>query len=64
MKTTTADTHIEVLCNCPNCDAYLDIFDEYGVKESMGYEPRSENCDLEINCSECKETFLVTDINF
>ena len=62
MKSTDAKTFIEVVCNCPNCNAYLDIFDENGVKESMGYEPRSEGCDLEIKCSECEEPFIVTDI--
>jgi len=62
LKTTDANTFIEVLCNCPYCNAYLDIFDEHGVKESMGYEPRSENCNLEVDCSECGEKFLVTDI--
>jgi hypothetical protein len=64
MKKVDANCHIEVLCNCPYCDAYEDIFDNDNVKESMGNDHRAENCELEVSCSECGKTFIVENIHF
>ena len=61
MKETTASTFVEITCECPYCEAYLDIFDNDHVKDSLD-GLRSEKCDLEITCNECSETFIVTDI--
>jgi uncharacterized protein YbaR (Trm112 family) len=62
MKTTSANTLIEVVCVCPYCKSFLDILDEPGVKKSMDCDNKAQNCNLEIKCSECEETFIVTDI--
>ena len=62
MKKVDATTHIEVVTNCPYCNAFEDVFDD--VKESMGYEPRADNCDVEATCSECQEVFIVTNVEY
>lgn len=63
LKTTVANTHIEVTCDCPYCNAYLDIFDRDSVRESfVDNDLTAENCDIEITCPKCKEIFIVTDI--
>lgn len=64
MKKTKADLFIEVCCKCPNCGAYLNIFDFDDVKNALDETHNSINCNLEIDCEECKEIFIVTDILF
>ena len=64
MKTTTANLFIEVNCKCPHCDAYLDIFDLEDVKYALAEPHNAPNCDLEIDCEECGEKFIVSDISF
>lgn len=66
MKSTTAQTLIEILCICPNCGDGLDILYEDNVREELTRQDEfsSSNCNLEITCSECKEVFLVTDIYY
>lgn len=63
---TTARTHIEVMCTCPNCNYILDIFDDDIVHEEFTRNgaPRAYNCDIEIKCEECEENFVVTNIEF
>lgn len=62
-KETTAQTSLEVMVVCPYCDAFDDILDE--AREVFDYgELSSNNCDLEITCSECKERYIVTRINY
>lgn len=64
MKTTTATTLIEVLCDCPYCDELMDIIDRDDVKGSLNDKPRVSNCDIEITCENCQGIFLVTDIEY
>ena len=64
MKKTRAQLYIEILCDCPNCDESLDVFHNETVKESLQEDHRAYNCDVEIICENCKETFLLTDIDF
>ncbi|SFC81601.1 hypothetical protein SAMN05421780_11074 [Flexibacter flexilis DSM 6793] len=62
MKSTTANTSVEVMCNCPICDSYVDILPQ--VSEILGDDHRAENCDKQVTCPDCNEDFIVTDINF
>lgn len=64
MKKVNASLFIEVLCNCPHCGAIDDIFDLDRTKDVLGQDYRAENCDLEITCSECSETYIVENIHF
>lgn len=64
MEKTTANLFIEVNCKCPHCDAYLDIFDLEDVKMALDETHNAADCDLEIECSNCNEKFIVTDIYF
>ena len=64
MKTVEAQTYVEVTCSCPECNAYLDIFDLGQTKEVMGYDLRAEKCDMEITCPECGKQFIVSDIHY
>jgi uncharacterized protein with PIN domain len=63
MRTTTAMTFIEINCECPNCNSYIDILGEDMVRESLPYsEFNVSNCDVEITCKDCGVPFIVTDI--
>lgn len=64
MKTTRAQLSIEILCQCPNCNYDLDLFDEHRVRESLEDDHRASNCNIEIECENCNETFLLTDVDF
>jgi len=64
MKSTSASLHIQVNCKCPNCDAYLDVFDLEDVKYSLDETHNAQDCNLEIECEECLEKFIITDITF
>ena len=64
MKTVIANTYIEVLCKCPNCGCGQDIFDNDFIKGSLTEDHRASGCNVEIQCEECSEKFLVTDIDF
>ncbi len=64
MKIVDATCFVEVACTCPYCDAFEDIFDDGRVKESMGDDHRADDCNIEIECSECGELFLVENIHF
>jgi uncharacterized Zn finger protein len=62
MKTTEAQTTLEINCNCPYCDAYLDITDE--SKEYLDETLRTENDEIEIRCEECNDIFIVDKITY
>ena len=64
MKTTEAQSHLEVMCYCPHCDNYLDIFDLGLTKEVIGDDLRAKNCDIEITCPDCKKEFIVSNIHY
>lgn len=64
MKKRTANLSISVNCKCPNCDTYLDIFDLEDVKYALDETHNAINCNLEIECEECNEKFIVSDIYF
>lgn len=60
-KTTTADTYLEILTDCPYCGETQDILDS--VREFLQYgELSAESINVEICCCECKKEFIVTDI--
>ena len=60
MKKVNANAHIEVLCSCPYCNAFEDVFEN--VKDSMSEEIRTDNINIEVKCSECKKPFLIENI--
>jgi len=62
MKKVDANTSLEVWVDCPYCENYQNVLDD--VKESMGYDLRAEDVDIEITCKECKKTFMIVDINY
>lgn len=64
MKKSDATTYLEILCICPNCGACLDLIDDDWIKESLGGELRADNCDVEVNCDECKKAFIVENIYY
>jgi hypothetical protein len=63
MKTATARTNIECNVTCPYCDTYQDRLDELREHFNSG-EPRAEECDAELECNNCKETFIVDLIEY
>lgn len=65
MKKSIANVFLEIISICPNCGFGMAIEnDDYVIEEMIrSGELSSSNCDIEINCDGCNETFLVTDIN-
>ena len=65
MKKITASVWIKVTCKCPNCDAFLDLFEMEDVQLALNIVANiPPDCNLEIECTECLEKFIVTDILF
>ena len=64
MKSTDAQTYVEVKCCCPYCDKSLDIFDKGRTREVMGSDLRAEKCELEITCPDCNNVFVVNRIYY
>lgn len=64
MKSTEAQTNVEVICDCPYCDAHLDIFELGNTQAVLSGELRAHNIDLEITCPECQNTFRVDSIHY
>jgi uncharacterized Zn finger protein len=62
MKECKAQTTLEVNCDCPHCDEWLDITDE--AREYLDETLRAEEIELQITCEECGEVFIVTDITY
>jgi len=62
MERVRANCFVEVLCICPRCGYGLDLLDN--VRECMDDDHRASNINVEVTCGECKETFLVTDVDF
>lgn len=62
MKEVRANCYVEILCTCPNCGYGLDVLDD--VREVMGDDHRAIGIDIEVKCEDCKETFLITDVDF
>ena len=61
-KIAEAETHLSIMVTCPYCGSYKDIIDNDHVKESIGFDLRAENADLEIKCDRCNKIFIVNDI--
>jgi len=64
MRQTTAQTHVEVICDCPYCFNQIDIFPLGLTTEVLREDHRADNIELEIVCPRCKKTFIVTQIDF
>lgn len=71
LKTAVASTSVEVNVYCPYCDCYQDIFgykhdcfddirDEFNFRGEM----RSDDCEIEVECEQCKERFIVNEIEY
>lgn len=64
MYKRTATLTISVNCKCPHCESYLDIFDLEDVKYALDETNNAIDCNLEIECEECNEKFIVSNIYF
>jgi hypothetical protein len=62
MKRIDAKCFVEVAAECPYCGAIDDILDD--VRELMEDDHRAYNIDKEIRCSECKNVYIVDNVNF
>lgn len=65
LKTTEAETHLEVWLNCPHCDTYQDRIEE--LKEYFDHWHLSaDSCEAELVCEEksCKKKFVVNKIHY
>lgn len=63
MEKVIANTRIGVNVYCPHCNTIQDIYDLEDVKYSLK-DYRAEECDIEVECVRCNNTFLVTDIEY
>ena len=57
-----ANCFIEVVCNCPHCNAFEDVFED--VREVMDDDHSASNIDVEHKCSECEKTFVIENVRF
>ena len=62
MEKVNANCFIEVFCKCPYCDAFEDVFED--VRESMNYDHKADNIDVEVKCSECLKKFIIENVGF
>ena len=62
MESVRAKFFVEVSSQCPYCDALDEILSN--VSEVMNNDHRASNIDVEITCSECKNIYIVTDIDY
>ena len=63
MRTTEAETHLEVWVHCPYCDRFQNKVDE--LKHHFDYgELSALECEVEIECEKCKEVFIVEQIHY
>ena len=63
MKTTQAETSVEIWLHCPHCDEFQERFED--LRDALDYnELRAEECDEELKCECCNEYFIVNKITY
>lgn len=60
MKTSIAESYLEVVCNCPYCHCRINVFEK--VRELLDYTLRAENIEVETKCDECGKEFIITEV--
>lgn len=59
MKRTEADIHLTVMCDCPHCGEYIDLYSELSGDCIDIYQYAEWKEPIEVSCTECKKTFEV-----
>jgi hypothetical protein len=68
MKRTEAALDIDVVMNCPHCDYFINYLDHLSVSEDLlemamdGDSLGCDECEIEVECPECKKLFIVEKI--
>jgi len=65
LKKVYASWYAKLSCDCPHCDYHIYIDSEIRDSFEWIYPIQSrENVNQEIVCPECKEAFLITNIEY
>lgn len=66
MKKTNASWRVQLNCHCPNCDYYIDILSEcfYEGEDLPEVGTSREDHNIEYECPNCKEAFIIEEIEY
>ena len=62
VKTTKAETNLEVWVDCPYCENYQDVTSE--LKDELQDDLRAYHLENEISCNSCNNMFIVEEITY
>jgi len=62
MKKIHGNTYIEVYVECPECNYSQDRFDD--LHDYLEDDHRAHGINVELICKNCKEKFIVEQINY
>lgn len=62
-KTAEAQFWVTLNCDCPHCNAFLDLW-KIVAHEDLPDAATSEETDILVNCPECEEVFTVTQVTY
>ncbi len=68
-RKTTANWSIELNVECPYCNHYFDVMNDYGEQEmfntaQVGESKKFEPDRFEVNCPECKKEFIINEVAY
>ncbi len=62
MKTTVAQTTLEINCDCPYCHSWLDVSNQ--GKEYLDDALRAEDVEIHVTCENCHKEFIISEIQY
>lgn len=60
MKKTEADIHLTVMCDCPHCREYINLYSQLSGECIDIFKYAGLKWEIEVSCPECKKRFEVT----
>lgn len=59
MKTAEAKIHLEVMCECPHCNKYVNLYSYLSGQVIDIFKYADNGWDIDVICSECRESFEI-----
>ena len=56
---TTAEIHLTVMCDCPHCKSYINIYSDLSGQCINIFEYANTEDEVDVKCPECKKYFDV-----
>jgi len=60
MKKTEAEIHLSVMCDCPHCNEYINLYSYLSGRCIDIYKYAELKWEIDVVCPECKKGFEVT----